>query len=103
LPSYYARSADTPCIFCYEVTERPTAEMLYMSQQWDFFYCYRCRGWFKRHYENYKVVLPIRDRRDIRHLTWTYLSRMQRLERNAEFERRVRDVWRAFGKHLSRQ
>ena len=95
---FYMRNADTRCVFCWNITERNTAEMLYVSQEWDYYYCYRCRGWFKRHYGNKKVVLPVRDKRDIRHLTFAYVSNMQRIETNAQFARSLHSVWRVFGR-----
>ena len=95
---FYMRNVDAECIFCRNATEQKTAEMLYMSQEWDYYYCYRCRGWFKRHYGNKKVVLPVRDRRDIRHLTFVYVSNMQRIENNAKFAHSLHGVWRVLGR-----
>lgn len=91
--SEFSKDADEECVFCSKVTEKKTAQMLYASQEWDYYYCYRCRAWFKRYYGDEKVVLPVVDKRDVRQLTWTYVSRMERLQVQNRLSRRMRGAW----------
>ena len=73
---------DSECFRCSDVTRRKTAELLYMSSAWDYYYCYRCRGWFKRPFMKKHVVLPVNDRDVIKHLTWMYTSQMEAVYEN---------------------
>jgi hypothetical protein len=94
--SIFARNANSKCVFCWETTGKKTAEVLYMSQQWDYYYCYSCRGWFKRRFDNPKVFLPVKDKTDIRHLTWFYVAHMQSVYERTKFRDRVENVWHQF-------
>ena len=94
--------ADSECFRCSEVTESKTAEMLYMSSEWDYYYCYRCRGWFKRLFSNEEVVLPVTDRRVINHLTWMYTSHMEAMYENRRMLEQVGRVWHRLERRLPR-
>ena len=93
--------ADSECFRCAKITERKTAELLYMSSQWDYYYCYRCRGWFKKPFMEKRVVLPVTDRKVIRHLTWMYTSHMDAVHENRRLLERMESVWRGFERRLS--
>ncbi len=94
--------ADSECFRCSEVIESKTAEMLYMSSEWDYYYCYRCRGWFKRLFSNEEVVLPVTDRRTINHLTWMYTSHMEAMYENRRMLEQVGRVWHRLERRLPR-
>lgn len=53
-----------------------TAELLYATPDWDFYYCYRCRRWFKRFFRDNRVFLPVDGKREVRFLTLIYTTRM---------------------------
>ncbi|MDA4112782.1 MAG: hypothetical protein OK474_01925 [Thaumarchaeota archaeon] len=93
--------ADSDCFRCAKITERKTAELLYMSSQWDYYYCYRCRGWFKKPFKEKYVVLPVTDRKVIKRLTWMYTSQMEALHENRKLLERMESVWRGFERRLS--
>ncbi len=73
---------DSECFRCSDITGRRTAELLYMSSEWDYYYCYRCRGWFKKPFMKRHVVLPVNDRDVIKNLTWMYTSQMEAAYQN---------------------
>ncbi|MDA4132635.1 MAG: hypothetical protein OK454_05860 [Thaumarchaeota archaeon] len=98
--SGFARYANHDCVFCSEVTGRKTAEMLYMSQEWDYYYCYKCRGWFKRYFLDPKVFLPVRERSEVRRLTWFYVTHVESLHEWRKFRDRVESVWRVVDRRL---
>ena len=95
-------STDSECFRCSEVTASKTAEMLYMSSEWDYYYCYRCRGWFKRLFSKEEVVLPVTDRRVINHLTWMYASHMEAMYENRRMLEQVGRVWHGLERRLPR-
>jgi hypothetical protein len=92
--------ADHACVLCSGVAEKRTAELIYMSQQWDYFYCYRCRGWFKRHYGDPRVYLPVRDKAQIKHLTWFYTSHLESVYERRKFFATMENVWRVLERRL---
>ena len=92
--------ADSECFRCSQVTVGKTAEMLYMSSEWDYYYCYRCRGWFKRLFSREEVVLPVTDRRVINHLTWMYTSQMEAMYENRRMLEQVARVWHGLERRL---
>jgi hypothetical protein len=100
-PGSFEIYADSECFRCAKITERKTAELLYMSSQWDFYYCYRCRGWFKKPFNEKHVVLPVTDRKVIKHLTWMYTSHMEALYENRKMLERMESVWRGLERRLS--
>ncbi len=93
---------DSECFRCSEVAVGKTAEMLYMSSEWDYYFCYRCRGWFKRYFSREEVVLPVTDRRVINHLTWMYTSQMEAIYQNRSMIEQVGRVWRGLERRLPR-
>ncbi|MGD0636794.1 MAG: hypothetical protein ABSA72_01970 [Nitrososphaerales archaeon] len=101
-PGQFGAYADSECFRCSEVTVSKTAEMLYMSSEWDYYYCYRCRGWFKRLFSNEEVVLPVTDRRVISHLTWMYASQMEAIFENRRMLEQVGRVWHGLERRLPR-
>jgi hypothetical protein len=96
-------NADSLCIFCSVPYGKKTAEMLYMSQEWDYYYCYRCRRWFKKHYNNHRIILPIGDKTEIRHLTWFYASHLESVYEQRKLLDRMESIWHQVGKHLPRR
>lgn len=93
---------DSKCFRCSQVTVSKTAEMLYMTSEWDYYYCYRCWGWFKRLFSKEEVVLPVTDRRVINHLTWMYTSHMEAMYENRRMLEQVGRVWHGLERHLPR-
>lgn len=63
--------------------------MLYTSQRWDFYYCYRCRRWFKRYYDDRRVFLPVKDAAEIRYLTWFHFTHLQSVYDRKKFRERI--------------
>jgi hypothetical protein len=100
-PESFGVYADSECFRCAKITERKTAELLYMSSQWDYYYCYRCRGWFQKHFTEKHVVLPVTDRKVVKHLTWMYTSHMEAVHENRKLLERMESVWRGFERRLS--
>ena len=97
----FGRNADSDCVYCSRVTGKKTAEVLYASQEWDYYYCYRCRGWFKRRFRSPKVFLPVNDRTEIKHLTWFYVGRMQSDYERKKILERMGSVWRSVERRLT--
>lgn len=77
-----------------------TAEMMYVSQGWDYYYCYRCRGWFKRHYSDHRVFLAVKDRAEIRRLTWIYTKNMEYWYEQRRFFERLGTAWHVVERRL---
>jgi hypothetical protein len=98
--SGFGRYADSPCIFCSNTTKGRTAEQLYASSEWDYYYCYHCRGWFKQFYRDSKVFLPVREKSEIRFLIWYYGTQMQSSYEMRRMGNGVRTVWHFVEKHL---
>ena len=90
--------ANSDCVYCAGTTERKTAEMLYMSLKWDYYYCYKCRGWFKRYYGDQKVFLPVRDEVEVRGLTQSYKEQMQSIYERSWFYDKLAGIWHSVGK-----
>ena len=97
----FDQGADSQCVFC-QIPGRNTAEMLYMSTEWNYFYCYRCRGWFKRHFSDSKSFLPVRSRMEVKRLTWIYTTRMTSVYEVRRLSEGMDDVRRFVGKRLGR-
>ena len=93
--------ADSPCFLC-DIPEEKTAELLYASPQWDYFYCYRCRGWFKRLFGDTRTFLPVRNRTEVRRLTWIYTTRMRSVYELERMSRRMDDMRRFVAGRLTR-
>jgi len=96
----FGSDADSECVYCSGMTDRMTAEMLYMSQGWDYYYCYQCRGWFKRHYADRRVFLAVKDRAEIRHLTWFYTKNTEYWYEQRRFLELLGTAWRVVEKRL---
>lgn len=90
--------ANSDCVYCTGTTERKTAEMLYMSLEWDYYYCYKCRGWFKRYYGDRKVFLPVRDETEVRSLTQSYVEQMQSIYERSWFYDKLAGFWHSVGR-----
>jgi hypothetical protein len=75
---------------------------VYMSSEWDYYYCYRCWGWFRRLFSKEEVVLPVTDRRVINHLTWMYTSHMEAMYENRRMLEQVGRVWHGLERNLPR-
>ncbi len=73
---YYPYS-NVRCITCSSQSGIKTAKPLLDSGEWTFYYCYRCRGWFQKHYRIKHLKIPIRDRAMLKSLHWFYLSELQ--------------------------
>jgi len=97
----FGRGADSQCVFC-DIPEEKTAELLYASPQWDYYYCYRCREWFKRLFGDSKTFLPVRSRTEVRRLTWIYTTRMRSVYELEQMSRHVEGVRRFVAGRLTR-
>jgi hypothetical protein len=93
--------ANSDCIYCEGTSERKTAEILYMSLKWDYYYCYKCRGWFKRYYFDRKVFLPVKDGMEIRSLTQSYVDQMRSIYERGWLYDKLAGVWHAVGRRLA--
>jgi hypothetical protein len=98
--SVFAIYANSKCVFCSGATEKKTAEMLYMSQEWDYYYCYICRGWFQRYFDDARIFLPVKDKAEIKHLTWFYVTHMESAYERRKFRERMESVWRVVERRL---
>ena len=98
----FGSNADSDCFRCSGVTEMKTAELLYMSPDWDYYYCYRCRGWFKRPFEDWRTVLPVTDGRVVKQLTWAYTSQLQAVQENRQVVDGMTRLFRGLGRLLPR-
>src|SRR5437773_9518028 len=63
------------CVKCYSGSQ--TAELIYQSSFWDFYYCFRCRSWFKSSAVGKRITVLITDKSVIKSLTWHYTSNLQ--------------------------
>jgi hypothetical protein len=90
------------CINCARVTNGKTAELLYASARWDYYYCYRCMGWFKKYFANEKIILPVKDRATIRCLTWVYTRELEAIYERRRFRQTMEGAWRSLGRYLQR-
>jgi hypothetical protein len=102
IPGPFGNYANSKCFRCSKVTERKTAELLYMGSQWDYYYCFRCRGWFKKPFLNDRVVLPVTDGKAVKHLTWIYTSHLEAVHENRKMLERVERVWHGLERRLLR-
>jgi len=99
---YFGLDTDSECFRCFRVVERKTAELLYMGMEWDYYYCYRCRGWFRRHFADRRAALPVTDRRVVRHLTWMYTTQMEAAYENRKLVDAMERAWRVLERRLLR-
>jgi hypothetical protein len=101
-PPGFDAYANSDCVYCVGTTEKKTAEVLYMSLRWDYYYCYKCRGWFKRYYGNAKVFLPVRDEREVRSLTQSYLDQMRSIYERGWLYDKLAGYWHTVGRRSHR-
>jgi len=73
----YFFSTTAECVSCRPGSGTKTAKLLLETGEWTFYYCYRCRGWFRKHYRIAHLEIPIRDKMLIKSLNWFYMSEMQ--------------------------
>ena len=66
------------------------------TSQWSFYYCYKCRGWYRKHYRIRYLEEPIRDKKMIQSLNWFCTSEMQINEANLEISESIRKYWYRF-------
>jgi len=101
-PGYFSAFADSECFSCSKVTQGKTAELLYTSSDWDYYYCYRCRGWFKRPFAAGNIILAVKDRRQVKQLTWMYTSHMEAMHANRVMVESIGRFWRGLERFLTR-
>ena len=90
----FAIHPDSGCALCSVLTGNKTAEMIYMSQEWDYYYCYRCRRWFKKRFDDQRIFLEIKDKAAVKHLTWVYVSHLETVYEQRRLLDRVESIWR---------
>ena len=73
----YLSIVNDQCLTCYSGNGAKTALLLFETAQWNFYYCYRCRGWYQKHYRIKHLVLPIKDKMMLKSLNWFYASESQ--------------------------
>lgn len=61
--------ATEPCVRCSAGRRWTTAALIYRGLEWEWYYCYDCQRWFKRHFSLRYAVAPVDDRETIRALT----------------------------------
>ena len=74
-----------------------------MSLKWDYYYCYKCRGWFKRYYGDDKVFLPVKSELEIRDLTQSYVERMQAFYERSWLYDKLAGFWHFVGRRPHRE
>lgn len=92
----YDAGADSKCRLC-AIPGSRTAECMYSSAEWDYYYCYRCRGWFKVFFRDDRVFIRVKSKNEIRFLTLMYTTRMEFLRASRRPAELVRDMKRFFG------
>jgi len=95
--------ATEPCINCSgRRVWKNTAALLYEGLQWQYYYCYECRRWWKRHSKYRYLVSPIVDGRIANNLVWRLESDREMLEvgleNNATVRRGLARGWRTIVK-----
>jgi hypothetical protein len=100
-PRQFGLNADTECFRCSAVRKGKSAELLYMSALWDYYYCYSCRGWFKRPFRERRMVIPVDDERIVRQLTEMHMWQMESLHQNRVIFESVRRFLRGFERRIS--
>jgi len=63
-------------------SSKKTAKLLIVTGQWNFFYCYRCRGWSKSSASNENFLLPVEDPKMENSLTWFWRTEKELMEAN---------------------
>jgi len=95
----FDQGADSKCMLC---PEDKSAELLYVAALWDYYYCYRCRSWFKVRFDRRDVFLPVRERTEVTRLVWIYASRMSSLQELRKLSDSVEGVKRYVERHIPR-
>ncbi len=68
-----------PCIVC-NSSLNSTAELLYQTEFWDFYYCPICCRWFQSSARDSSVAFPVKRKAQERALTLLYDERMQQIQ-----------------------
>jgi hypothetical protein len=90
------------CVRCSGQTNWGTAALLYESMEWDFYYCYECRRWFKRHFKFRYQVAPVDDKKEIKMLTHFYASQREMINNSLQSTRWIRKALRSLKGLLKR-
>ena len=75
-------NSDTECLICPAATRTKSAKLLILTGQWNFYYCYKCRGWFQAHYSSKELVLRVDKEKTANSLTWFWRSENELIEEN---------------------
>jgi hypothetical protein len=76
-------SSDIECVICPPRSQiSKTAKLLIMTGQWNFYYCYRCRGWFQAHFSSKNLVFRVQNKKIENSLTWFWKSENEMIEEN---------------------
>ncbi len=91
-------SASEVCIRCTGVRRWNTAALIYETPEWDFFYCYECSHWYKRHSRFRYIVASIEDKRLVDSLTsqvnFNYEMMTEPLRNFYWLKSKISHVWR---------
>ncbi|MFI5421747.1 MAG: hypothetical protein ACHQ1H_12330 [Nitrososphaerales archaeon] len=76
-------NSNAECMICSPQTRKDkTAKLLIVTGQWNYYYCYRCRGWFQAHFSSKNLVLRVDNKRIENSLTWFWKSENEMIEEN---------------------
>lgn len=76
-------NSDIDCLICpAKFRGMKSAKLLIVTGQWNFYYCYRCRGWFQAHYSMKNLVLRVENKKIENSLTWFWRSENEMIEEN---------------------
>jgi len=76
-------NSDVECAICPSKSmNSKTAKLLIMTGQWNFYYCYRCRGWFQAHFSAKNRVFRVQNKKIENSLTWFWKSENEMIEEN---------------------
>ena len=90
LDAYALESASETCIRCSMGHGWKTAALIYEGLEWNYLYCYDCKGWFARHYLYRYAVEKVNDPRSIKILVRQMNMQREMLEANLEASTFVR-------------
>lgn len=96
--------ASENCVRCSFRYDWKTAALIYEGLEWKYYYCYECKGWFKRHFRYRYAVVPVDDGQDITLLVKHVELQRDMFEADLEniswFKRRLSGASRFFQRFL---
>ena len=91
-------NSTTFCPICSGVSRgsTKTAKLLIITAEWNFYYCYRCRGWYQVHYKMRNFAFRVPSKKLENALTWFWMSESELIEENRKTLNWVHNLLRGF-------